>query len=104
MSIKSINVKKIMTAMTHFDTLHGDVIDDADDAAGTGHGQQRVTGARVKGPRTSVEIFICLGSTIIKGITQELLHKYHGSRECQQRVPEKDTSASTYDCRRRTSP
>lgn len=45
---------------TYFDTLHSNVVDDADDAAGAGHRQQRVTGAGVVGPSAGVEVLICL--------------------------------------------
>lgn len=46
----------------YLDALHGDVVDDADDAAGAGDGQQGVAGVGVVRPRARVEVFICLSA------------------------------------------
>lgn len=48
--------------LTYFDTLHSNVVDDADDASGASHRQERVTGAGVIRPSTGVEVLICLCS------------------------------------------
>jgi len=58
--------------VAHLDALHGDVVDDADDAAGARHGQQRVAGVGVEGPGAGVEVLVCLrardgGRSRVKG-------------------------------------
>lgn len=50
-----------MTAL-YLDALHGDVVDDTNDAARAGYGQQGVAGVGVVRPRTRVEVFICLSA------------------------------------------
>lgn len=50
-------------AALYLDALHGDVVDDANDATRAGHGQQRVAGVGVVRPRTRVEVFICLSTS-----------------------------------------
>lgn len=49
--------------LRYLDALHADVVDDANDAPGAGHGQQRVAGVGVVGPRTRVEVLICLSTS-----------------------------------------
>lgn len=46
----------------YLDALHGDVVDDADDAARAGHGQQGVAGVGVVRPCARVEVLICLSA------------------------------------------
>lgn len=53
-------VGKAQPSLPHLYALHGDVVDDPDDATGTGHGQQGVTCAAVVGPRTCVEVLVSL--------------------------------------------
>lgn len=53
-------VGEAQLSLPHLYALHGDVVDDPDDATGTGHGQQGVTGAAVVGPRTCVEVLVSL--------------------------------------------
>ena len=52
-----------MLTGTHFDVLHADRTDDADDTAGTGCCQQGQTGGVILCPRTRVEVFlrVCVG-------------------------------------------
>lgn len=44
----------------YLDALHGDVVNDPDDAAGARHGQQRMAGVGVVGPGACVEVLVCL--------------------------------------------
>lgn len=49
-------------AALYLDALHGDVVDDSNDTARAGYGQQGVAGVGVVRPRTRVEVFICLSA------------------------------------------
>lgn len=53
-------VGEAQPSLPHLYALHCDVVDDPDDATGTGHGQQGVTRAAVVGPRTCVEVLVSL--------------------------------------------
>lgn len=72
--------------LPHLDALHGDVVDDPDDAAGAGHGQQGVTGAGVVGPRTRVEVFVCLWGAPVKGTTDNTTHDCLRSRQVRHNM------------------
>lgn len=50
-------------AALYLDALHADVVDDANDAPGASHGQQRVAGVGVVRPRARVEVLICLSTS-----------------------------------------
>lgn len=47
--------------LTHLDTLHGDVVDDPNDATWPRHGQEGMACTGVKGPGAGVEVLICIG-------------------------------------------
>lgn len=52
----------------YLDALHRDVVDHPNDTTGPGHSQQRVTRAGVVGPRTRVEVLLCLCAHAVKEI------------------------------------
>lgn len=59
----------------YLDTLHCDVVDHPNDAAGPGYSQQRVAGVGVVGPRTRVEVLIGL-CALGQGNNNSLLHNF----------------------------
>lgn len=50
----------VKTDNLYLDTLHRDVVDDADDATRPGHGQQRMARVGVVGPGARVEVLVRL--------------------------------------------
>lgn len=55
-----------MRVQLYLDTLHCDVVDDANDATGPGYSQQRVARVGVVRPGTRVEVLICLCADLVK--------------------------------------
>lgn len=62
-------------AVLYLDALHADVVDDANYAPRACHGQQRVAGVGVVGPRTRVEVLICLSTSgQVKRVPRQTQH------------------------------